>query len=191
MTGKPPHTNGLPPLAVDAWPSELSDLADDFAGRLNVYRTMAHHPALVRAWTALRQHIVLDTALGRTRSEVVILRAATHLNSAYEWNHHLSRARAIGMEDARIASMRGAPSDMAAEDAVLATAVDELMESARLRPPTRDALMSLVGPQATLDLFATVGFYSTLGFIVNTFDTPLDALAAADIQGHPLTEAAP
>lgn len=180
------HT--LQPMSATDWPDALADLEADFAGRLNVYRTMAHHPALVRAWKALRQHIVIDTALGRDRSEVVILRAAHNLNSPYEWAHHLSRAGKLGMTDQRIASLRGASTQMTREDSIIATAVDELMETARLAPATLQSQSALVGKHAVLDLFATVGFYTTLAFIANTFETPLDEAVAADILGHPLAD---
>lgn len=149
---------------------------------------MAHHPALLRAWADLRQHVVLDTSLGRERSEVVILRAASHLKSAYEWTHHVSRGRAVGLSDARIASLLLSPAQMESDDAVLAQAVDDLMAHARLTPTTRAALHALVGDQGTLDLFATVGFYSTLAFIVNTFDTPLDEAVAAEVGDDPLAQ---
>lgn len=38
------------PLTDADWPHEIDDLRDGFAGALNVYRLMAHHPALLRAW---------------------------------------------------------------------------------------------------------------------------------------------
>ncbi|QXT41070.1 carboxymuconolactone decarboxylase family protein [Gymnodinialimonas ceratoperidinii] len=176
----------LAPLSASAWPDVLADLENGFAGQLNVYRTMAHHPALVQAWANLRQHVVLDTSLGRDRSEVVILRAAVTLNSDYEWSHHVHRARALGFSDARIAALRGPTSDMNAEDAVIAGAVDEVLALARLTPGTLAALTDLVGSKGVLDLFATVGFYSTLGFIVNTFSTPIDDEIAQSLQADPL-----
>lgn len=176
----------LSPLPPDAWPDTLADMEDSFAGRLNVYRTMAHHPALVRAWADLRQHVVLDTSLGPARSEVVILRAATRLDSAYEWRHHVSRARALGFDDGRIASLRGPLAGMTPDDATIVRAVDEVMDQARLSPQTLAALSALVEAQGVLDLFATVGFYSTLAFIVNTFDTPLDRAVADELAARPL-----
>ena len=65
-----------PPLDNTHWPAEIADMQAGFAGRLNVYRVMAHHPALLRAWADLRDHVVVKTALGPELSEVVILRAA-------------------------------------------------------------------------------------------------------------------
>ncbi|MEN9062692.1 carboxymuconolactone decarboxylase family protein [Ponticoccus litoralis] len=98
-----------PPLSDADWPEEIAALRDGFAGQLNVYRTMAHHPALLRAQAPLRQHVVKDSALGPIRSEVVILRTGVRLGSSYEWQQHVSRARKLGMSDTRIAAIRDMP----------------------------------------------------------------------------------
>jgi 4-carboxymuconolactone decarboxylase len=186
--GAAPAAADWAPLADEDWPDAVADLLDGFAGRLDVYRVMARHPALLRAWTALRQHVVLDTALGPERSEVVILRTGHRRGSAYEWAHHVVRARVLGFDDARIEALRGPVAAMAPDDAVLAQAVDELAETARLRPETRAALEALVGQEGVLDVIATIGFYSTLAFIVNSFGTPVDADVAAALEGAGATE---
>ncbi|MGD9864579.1 MAG: carboxymuconolactone decarboxylase family protein [Pseudodonghicola sp.] len=175
----------FPPLSDADWPGEIADLAQGFAGRLNVYRVMAHNPALLRAWTGLRQHVVIDNALGAQRSEVAILRTGVRLGSSYEWNQHISRARACGMADARIASIAGPLSEMTAEDAVIAGAVDELFRDKRLSEARQTALLDLVGTAGLFDLIATVGMYSTLGYILNSCDTPLDDDVAAELAAQP------
>ena len=86
----------LPPISDADWPEEIADMTGGFAGKLNVYRPMAHDPALLRAWTDLRQHVVLESALGLELVEVVILRTGVRLNSRYEWQQHISRARKVG-----------------------------------------------------------------------------------------------
>jgi len=164
----------FPPLADHEWPENIRDMLTGFAGRMNVYRVMAHHPELLRAWGPLRAHVVLENALGRERAEVVILRAALRLGSAYEWAHHVVRARSCGLDEGRIVSLRGSVQDMASEDALLAEAVDELLANARLTRETAGKLLGLVGKQGVLDLMATLGFYSTLAFILNSFEVPLD-----------------
>lgn len=133
-----------PPLSDEAWPEEIADMRDDFVGRLNVYRVMAHHPALVRAWADFRNHVVVNNALGQQRSEVVILRTGYRVNAPYEWNHHVSRARACGIQDDRIETIRGATETMNAEDAVLARAVDALIDDKRLPEETHVELSTLV-----------------------------------------------
>ncbi|PWC36011.1 carboxymuconolactone decarboxylase [Azospirillum sp. TSO35-2] len=157
-----------------------------FAGRLNVYRVMAHNPALLRSWAAFRDHVVVRNALGPQRSEVAILRTGHRLGASYEWAHHVCRGRACGLDDARILGIRGEPEAMAPEDAVIVRAVDDLIDHARLSPPVREALAALVGTAGVFDVIATVGLYSTLAFIVGSFDTPLDEDVAAQLADRPI-----
>lgn len=175
----------LMPLGDAEWPSEVAELRHGFAGALNVYRTMAHHPSLLRAWAPLRQHVVKENALGLMRSEVVILRAAHHMGSSYEWAHHVYRARQLGMEDRRIAALRGERAE--GDDALIVQAVDELFSERRLSRETEAALTAELGREAVFDLMATVGFYSVLGFILMTYETPLDADVAEALRGAPLS----
>lgn len=176
-------TTPCPPLGDAEWPAQILDLRDGFAGALNVYRTMAHHPDLLRAWAPLRQHIVKDSALGPVRSELVILRAAHRLGSDYEWQHHVSRARVLGMSDDRIRAMRETP---AGEDGLIARAVDALFDQRRLSPALEAELAQALSRPAVFDLIATVGFYSVLGFILMTYDTPVDDAVAEGMTRNPL-----
>lgn len=75
----------LAPIPDRDWPSEITDLRDGLAGLLNVYRVMARHPALLRAWQDYRDHVVVRSTLGRQRREVVILRTGHRLHAEYEW----------------------------------------------------------------------------------------------------------
>lgn len=178
----------VPPLSDADWPEEIAEMAAGFAGGLNVYRTMAHHPALLRAWADLREHLVNATALGPELSEVVILRTGVNLGSEYEFQQHILRARARGLSDARIAALQGPVEELEPADATLAQAVDELFWASKLEPQDAAAVVALVGKQGLFDLMATVGFYATLGFILNTFEVPLDEDVAAELAARPLEE---
>jgi 4-carboxymuconolactone decarboxylase len=179
-------TSPCPPIADADWPELIAEMRDGFAGALNVYRTMAHHPELLRAWAPLRQHVVKDSALGAERSELVILRAAHRMGSPYEWAHHVSRARTLGMTDARIAAMRGMPEG---EDGLIARAVDALFDQRSLPAELEAELAEALGRKAVFDLIATVGFYSVLGYILMTYDTPIDTPIAAEMAERPLSGA--
>ena len=172
-----------PPIPDAEWPESIGDLREGFAGRLNVYRVMAHHPALVQAWAPLRQHIVLDTALGRERSEIVILRTAYRMGSDYEWSHHVSRARQLGISDHRIAALRATPTG---DDAQLALAVDALVDERRLPSGLEQELADKLGREAVIDLMATVGFYSVLGYLLMTYETPIDPDIATEMAEQPI-----
>ena len=167
----------LPPLADAEWPPELADLLKGFAGGLNVYRVMAHHPALLRAWTGLRDHIVTANALTPQQQEIVILRAGFRWGSAYEWAHHVVRGRAAGLTESRITHARAAKDRLRDDDIddLFMAAVDHLMDSGQLPITLRETLMARIGAKGVLDLMATVGMYSTLAFILKTFEVPIDA----------------
>lgn len=171
------------PLPDEDWPQEIADLHSGFAGRLNVYRVMAHHPDLLRAWSALRQHVVLDNALGPQRAEVAILRIAYRFGSAYEWVHHVSRARKLGFPDHRIAATRGPPEG---EDGLIISAVDALLDDRALPPALEAELARVIGRAAVFDLIAMVGFYSVLGYLLKTYDTPIDDGVVAELAARPL-----
>lgn len=173
------------PIQDDLWPDSIAEMRQGFAGGLNVYRTMAHHPALLGAWSALREHVVNRTALGPVRSEIAILRVGARLGSSYEQRQHIDRARRRGIDDARIGSIFGRLEAMAPVDRLIAGAVDELLDNAALSGATVEALVAEAGKPGLFDLIATVGFYSTLAYILNTCDTPLDEDIADRLRQNP------
>jgi 4-carboxymuconolactone decarboxylase len=158
----------MQPLTDD----QLADDLPAFAPKLNVYRVMAHNPDLVRAFAGLRGHVVLGGTLTEMQKEIVILRTGHHWGSAYERAHHVARGRLAGLSDARIARTDCPPSEWgeADEDTRLMAATDALLQTGRL--PT--ALAAGFEGALLLDIMATIGMYTTLAFIVNSFDTPID-----------------
>lgn len=175
----------LPPLADTEWPAEVAHLLPGFAGRLNVYRVMAHNPALLAAWERLRNHIVIDSALTQQQSEIVILRTGHRWNALYEWAHHVVRGRATGLTEARIDAARQDSATWApdSEDAALMAAVDALLDDGKLSAVQFADLQARIGTVAVLDVMATVGMYTTLAFLVQTFATPIEPEIAAQLGG--------
>ncbi|MDP8984552.1 MAG: carboxymuconolactone decarboxylase family protein [Pseudomonadota bacterium] len=164
------------PLSPDVWPSSLDSMRAGFAGQLNVYKVMAHHPALLRAWASLRQHVVIDSSLTKRQSEIVILRAGHRWGAHYEWMHHVVRGRQAGLSDDEIAAVRADPSQWpeGEVETLLKQGVDYLLDDGQLPPGLIDQLRSCIGLTGIFDVMATVGMYSTLAFIVKSFHTPLE-----------------
>lgn len=172
----------LAPLGDADWPGRIADMRAGFAGKLNVYRLMAHHPELMRAWGPLRAHVVGQTALGPTAAEIVILRLAARLGCGYEWNQHVLRGLKAGLDKDLIAALRGPHDGLSGDAALLAGAVDALLDQHRLPDAQARALIARFGKAAVLDLMATLGMYLTLGFILNTFPPGLEPEQAQALQ---------
>jgi alkylhydroperoxidase family enzyme len=166
----------LAPLSNAEWPESISSIRNGFAGQLNVYRVMAHHPALLQAWTNLRNHVVLESSLPARWREIVILRTGKFIGSKYEWTHHVERGRAAGLTEAEIEAVAtdASADEFTPTEKLLVRAVDVLLESFCIPHSLRGALAAHVSAQNLLDLMATVGMYLTLGFIVKTFETPIE-----------------
>lgn len=172
---------GAPVTDAD-WPAEIADMREGFAGALNIYRVMAHHPRLLAAWQGLRNHVVLANALSPREQEIVILRAGYRWGSAYEWAHHFVRGRRAGLTSAEI-DAAGAERPVLADERLLAliAAVDGLVSDGRIEDPLLSALIGDIGIEAVIDVMATVGMYTTLAFLANSFDPPIDADVAAEL----------
>lgn len=178
MTGTDMIKSGrLDPIDDSSWPESISRLRTDFAGSLNIYRVMAHHPALLAAWENIRNHVVRGNSLAPRLQEIAILRTGFKWRSAYEWAHHVHRGKAAGLSEAEIAAAGSANRSESLSDPVLDAvieAVDQLLLNGRLEQPLRGNLLAAIGAEGVLDLFATVGMYTTLAFIANSFTPPLD-----------------
>lgn len=77
-------------------------------GVLNVFKTVAHNPRLLRAW--MRMGTVLLAPGGITLSprlrEIAILRIAQQCGSEYEFAHHIPIAKAVGLTEEEISSLQ-------------------------------------------------------------------------------------
>lgn len=52
--------------------------------------------------------------------------------------------------------------------------MDALLDEHRLSKAQEAALAEAIGRTAVIDLIAMVGFYSVLGYLLKTYDTPID-----------------
>ena len=162
-------------------------MRNGFATRLNVYRVMAHHPDLLKAWRQFRDHVVLENRLDPASLEIVILRTGFRRGSRYEWMQHIVRGRDAGLDDRRIESASLDPSEaMTPTDRLLMRCVDALIDTNRLSGDLRDALRDTFGREAVLDLIATVGMYSLLAYMLESFETPVDDDIVAALELNPL-----
>jgi alkylhydroperoxidase family enzyme len=143
---------------------------------LNVLGTLAHHPALARAFHTFNGHILFATTLSPRQREVIVLRVAHRRDSPYEWAQHVVLAGDVGLTDEEVARLRedaDAPG-WDPVDAALVRAVDELLASARLGDETWAALTAELDEQQVLDAIFTVGAYDALAMALGACATELD-----------------
>ncbi len=142
----------------------------------NILGTLAHHPALARAFLTLNGHLLMATTLTERQRELLVLRVAAVSRSSYEWAQHLFLARDVGLSDDEIAWIAwGADAPMwDVLDAALLRAVDELVGDGSIGTPTLELLREHLDVQQILDLIYTVGCYQSLAWMLRSLDVDLD-----------------
>jgi alkylhydroperoxidase family enzyme len=137
---------------------------------LNIFRTLAHHPALARRWMVFGNHVLAKSTLAPRERELAILRTGWLCRSGYEWGQHVGIARAAGLSDeeiARVAEGPEAPGWSAAERALL-RASDELHADSFVSDATWATLSQHFDTRQLMDLVFTIGQYTLVSMALNT-----------------------
>jgi alkylhydroperoxidase family enzyme len=169
----------FPPLSDD----QLDDEAREFLrqverdGRvLNIYRTLAAHPKLLKRWGVFGTHILYRNTLPARERELLILRTGWLCRSEYEWGQHVIIARGSGVTGEEIERVKEG-ADAAgwnAADAALIRAADELHNNSFISDSTWQTLSNAWSTQQLIDIIFTVGQYHTVSMALNTLGVQLD-----------------
>jgi alkylhydroperoxidase family enzyme len=138
---------------------------------LNIFRTLANHPALAKRWLVFGNHILAKNTLPAREREIAILRIGWLCRSGYEWGQHVVIGKASGLSDVEIASITQGPDapGWSADDRALLRATDELHEDAFVTDATWAELSKRWSTQQLMDLVFTVGQYNLVSMALNTF----------------------
>ncbi len=165
------------PLPPEAWDDRLADILDDMRGRpLNIHRMLAHHPELLLAWWPFRNYSVRGGTLSARDRELVILRVAHRLDSAYEWDSHVERGHSAGLTLEEIHRVRRGPDDDGwdATQSALLQAVDDCVDDCRILPATLARLRAHYDNRQVLDIIGIQSMYQMLGAVIGTWGLELD-----------------
>ncbi|MEE2673093.1 MAG: carboxymuconolactone decarboxylase family protein [Myxococcota bacterium] len=175
------------PLAEPEWSDEARDQLDKLGaagGRvLNIFKTLAHHPKLMKRWLVFGNHVLGKSTLSPREREIAILRIGWLCRAEYEWGQHVAISRGIGMSEADIQRVAEGPDASGWDpfEATLLRAVDELHDDAIITDATWKALAARYDTQQLMDLVFTVGQYNLVSMALNTFGVQLDE----GIEGFP------
>lgn len=169
----------IPALGNEEWNEDAQALLAPFVkqGRVfNIFRTLAHHPALGKRWMVFANHILGKSTLSARDREMLILRIGYLCQAGYEWGQHVQIARDIGMSDDEIRLCKTGPETpgIAELDQLLLRATDELHEDAHVSDATWAGLGAHYNTQQLMDIVFTVGQYNLVSMALNSFGVQLD-----------------
>lgn len=137
---------------------------------LNIFRTLANHPALMKRWLVFGNHVLAKSTLPAREREIAILRIGWLCRAGYEWGQHVGIGKAAGLTDEEIARIAEGPdaAGWSSEDRALLRATDELHEDAFVSDATWAELSKNWNTQQLMDLVFTVGQYNLVSMALNT-----------------------
>lgn len=176
----------IAPLAIDRLEPDqeavLAPLRQGRLGVLNIFRTLAHAPKALTAFLGWGSYILSKrNAVPERERELAILRTGFNCGAGYEWTQHKAIGLAAGLTEAEIEAIKqgpGAPGWNALDRAIL-TACDELTCDFHVSDATWAALVPL-GEKGRMDLVMTVGQYTQVSMMLNSFGVQLDEGQALD-----------
>jgi 4-carboxymuconolactone decarboxylase len=173
-------TPRVAPVPAENWTSEQREIVEPMLARgpvLNIFRTLLTHPAAAKAFLVWGGYILSRKGtLPPREREIVILRTGFLCRSGYEWTQHVPIARRAGLTDAEIARIKvGADAPGWSEaDAALLRAADDLHREQFITEPAWAELARHFGERQRMDMVFTVGQYTQVSMLLNSFGVQLD-----------------
>ena len=165
----------LPPVEPDpSTGAELAELLDKTAvgdgDALNIFRTLAHQPKLLKRFNLLGGAFLAHGVLPAREREIVILRVGWNCRSVYEFGQHTLIGRDAGLTDDEIAALATtrAGGSWNADDEALIALADEICGDDCAGHATFDALRRRWNDAELVELVALVGFYRMVSGFLNT-----------------------
>jgi alkylhydroperoxidase family enzyme len=155
----------------------LKPVRNGTMGVLNIFRTLAHAPKALSRFNDWGSYVLSRrNDLPAREREIVILRIGYLCKSGYEFTQHTRIGLQSGLTDAEIEAIkRGADAGWSPADAVLIKASDELHADQFVTDATWAELRKHYSEKQCMDVVFTVGQYTQVSMILNTFGVQLDA----------------
>lgn len=144
---------------------------------LNIFATLAHHPKLLKRWSAFGGTLLFGGRLPARDRELLILRTAWLCKAEYEWGQHVLIGRHVGITDDEIERIPGSEisGGWGPKEQALLRAVDELHERSVISDETWDVLAADYDYQQLIEVCMVVGQYHMVAFTLNSLGVELES----------------
>lgn len=145
--------------------------------KTNVIMVMANHPDLGKAYNIWGKHLLMSNTLPLRCLELIILRVAWKVKSAYEWHNHVGYGLNAGLSLEEIAAIRENPMDgnWNEQDLTVLNSVDELMDNGNISNETWTTLTKYFDRKQMMDLVFSIGHYVMTSWALTAFEVGLES----------------
>ena len=155
----------------DTTPSQIETFDHIAASRggqmIRPFAAMIHRPEIARAAADLGAVIRYQSTLADRDREVVICTTAIERDCPFEWESHTPIARAAGVSEATLDSIRDDVEVDDPDDALLVEFTRELCRIGKVGDELFERARGRLGEEGTVELAAIIGYYTMLAVFMN------------------------
>jgi 4-carboxymuconolactone decarboxylase len=170
----------IPLTPVDQQPEPIREFMSR-RGDLNVFRLLAHAPAVFVGWAQMVDELFDSPTFSLKMRELIILRVAHLQGAPYELSQHVGIARAAGLTEQQVNAIVDADEfDAAGFSRTERTALDvvaELCITRHLRQDSFAAAHAVLGDEALTELLMIISCYYGLALVLNAVELDIDTAA--------------
>jgi len=143
---------------------------------LNIFATLAHHPRLLKRWSAFGGTLLFRGQLPARDRELLILRTAWLCKAEYEWGQHVLIGRDAGITDDEIGRIpeKEISGEWGPREQALLRGADELHEQSVISDQTWEVLAAEYDYQQLIEVCMVVGQYHMVAFTLNSLGVELE-----------------
>lgn len=146
---------------------------------LNIFRTYAHHPDLLRRITGMGATLLQNGTLSHRHREIVLLRTCANWGAEYEWGVHVTAfARPLGFTEEEIAATVKGDAESPCwsdEEKILIAAADMLKRTGTIDDALWFRLSGHWSHPEIIEIISIAGLYASISFFVNTCQVALES----------------
>jgi 4-carboxymuconolactone decarboxylase len=161
-----------------AWTQEQRDAFLEIAAGprgalIGPFAPLLHSPGLLGPLQRTGEYIRWHSHIPERFREMVILMVARHWDQGFEWSYHHPIARTCALSDKTIDAIAAGrrPEDLDEVGQSVWSLTREVLDGGTASEPTVRAALDIVGEQDVIEYVATIGYYSTLAFVMNVART--------------------
>lgn len=170
----------MPPIPADKMTDTQKKVAAELVagprGELvGPFIALLRSPDFMNRLQKVGEYIRYQNSLGHKLTEFTILMTSRRWTQEFEWDSHYDLAVKAGMEPEILAAIRDGrrPTGMSPDEETVYDFCSELEQNQSVTDATYARVVKSFGEQGVIDLTGTVGYYTTLGMIMNVARTPL------------------
>ena len=168
---------------------EISDrISSRRGGTRGPFLVWLRSPELCEKVEALGAYCRFESSLDMRLRELSLLIAARHFDAQYSWNAHVGKAVDLGIdaESLRALAANEVPSFASRDEQVLYQFSTEILREHFVSDETFALALAEFGEQGLVDLIGSLGNFSMLAMLLNTFQVDLQAIEPPfpDVRGY-------